>query len=132
MKLTTFGFRLFLVLALVAACALGALCVYVPSERNVVGTYTSDSDSGAVVIDVKADGSFVQFDGGREISSGKWRLSSDYRIFKSLDLIGSYRLPGTEQDLRFGRGAMSYPLIHRSGKLCLDLNQEFVYWCKAK
>jgi hypothetical protein len=104
----------------------------IPTEKGVVGTYSSTADSGAVVVEIRPDGTYIQSNGGRQISSGKWRLEVADHVFKSLELDNSYRLPAEEKDLHFGRGAMSYQLIHKGGKLCLAVDQDLVYWCKDK
>jgi hypothetical protein len=103
-----------------------------PTEGRVTGTWVSDSDSGLVVLDVRRDGTFVQYDQGQQISKGRWRLDKNYQVFRSLELFDSYRLPVGLEDLHRGKGAMVYPLAHKEGKLCLETGQDSVYWCKAK
>ena len=103
-----------------------------PTKGRVVGYYISPSDSELVVIQVKEDGTYIQYDQRQEISRGHWRLENKFFVFKSLVLEGSYHLPVSDEDLKAGKAENWYPLYHRAGELCLRVGPDPEYWCKHK
>ncbi len=119
-------------LALVLLTVYLVLHAIAPTVGRAAGTWISDSDSGLVVLDLRPDGTFVQYDQKQEISRGRWRLRQSYLVLRSLEIDDSYRLPVGLEDLQRGRGAMIYPLVHKEGKLCLDSGQDGAYWCNEK
>jgi hypothetical protein len=114
------------------------LCIFLvaffvaPTRGRVVGYYISPSDSGLVVIQVKEDGTFIQYDQTQEISRGHWHLANNFLVFKSLVLDDSYHLTVTEADLKAGKSEHTYPFYHRAGELCLRAGPGPEYWCKHK
>ena len=103
-----------------------------PTKGRVVGYYISPSDSGLVVIQVKEDGTYIQYDQTQEISRGRWRLADKFLVFKSLVLDDSYHLTVTEADLKAGKSEHAYPFYHRAGELCFRVGPDPEYWCKHK
>jgi hypothetical protein len=103
-----------------------------PTKGRVVGYYISPSDSGLVVIQVKKDGTYIQYDQTQEISRGRWRLENKLIVFKSLVLEGSYHLPVSEDALKAGKAENWYSMYHRAGELCFRVGPDPEYWCKHK
>lgn len=120
-KLAVLFLAMFLVALLIA-----------PSKGRVVGYYISPSDSGLVVMQVKDDGTYIEYDQRQEISRGRWRLENSFFVFKSLVFEGSYHLPVTEEDLKAGKRENWYSLYHRAGELCMRVGPDPEYWCKHK
>jgi len=118
-------------IAIVLLCIFGVNYAATPTDGRVAGTWVSDSDSGMVAVNLRKDGTYIQYDQGQEISRGTWRLDNSLLIFRNLELDGSYRLPVGLDDLQLGKGNMVYSLSHREGKLCLKTGEEPVYWCKT-
>jgi hypothetical protein len=119
-------------LAVLFLCLFLVAFFVAPSRGRVVGYYISPSDSGLVVIQVKEDGTYIQYDQTQEISRGRWHLADKFFVFKSLVLEDSYHLTVTEADLKAGKTAYAYPLYHRAGELCLRAGPDPEYWCKHK
>ena len=103
-----------------------------PTNSRAVGFYISPSDSGLIVMDVRADGTYTQYDQRQEISRGHWRLENSFLIFKSMVFEDSYRLPVSVDDLKAGKHEYWYPLYHRAGELCFRVGPDPEYWCKHK
>ncbi len=106
--------------------------VVAPTKGRVVGYYISPSDSGLVVMQVKDDGTYIQWDQKQEISRGRWRLENEFLVFKSLVFEGSYHLPVSDEDLKAGKRENWYSLYHRAGELCMRVGPDPEYWCKHK
>jgi hypothetical protein len=119
-------------LAVLFLCLFLVAFFVAPTKGRVVGYYISPSDSGLVVVQVKEDGTYIQFDQTQEISRGHWRLANKYLVFKSLVLEDSYHLTVTDADLKAGKAANAYPFFHRAGELCLRVGPDPEYWCKHK
>ena len=107
-------------------------CFVAPTNGRVVGYYISPSDSGLVIIQVKDDGTYIQYDQTQEISRGHWRLEDRFFVFKSLVLEDSYHLPVSADDLKAGKKENWYSFYHRAGELCLRAGPDPEYWCKHK
>jgi len=103
-----------------------------PTKGRVVGYYISPSDSGLVVVQVKEDGTYIQYDQTQEISHGHWHLANKFLVFKSLVLEDSYHLTVSADDLKAGKAENAYPFFHRAGELCLRVGPDPEYWCKHK
>ena len=103
-----------------------------PTKGRVVGYYISPSDSGLVVVQVKEDGTYIQYDQTQEITRGRWRLADKFLVFKSLVLEDSYHLPVSADDLKAGKAENWYSFYHRAGELCLRVGPDPEYWCKHK
>lgn len=106
--------------------------VVAPTSGRVVGTWDSPSDSGLIVIAVKGDGTYVEYDQTQEIARGRWRLKNQFYVLKSLVLDDAYALPVALDDLHRGKVQVTYPLYHRAGELCFRLGPDPDYWCKHK
>jgi hypothetical protein len=119
-------------LAVLFLCAFLVAFFVAPTRSRVVGYYISPSDSGLVVIQVKEDGTYIQYDQTQEISRGRWRLGVAFFVFKSLVLEDSYHLPVSTDDLKAGKAENWYPLFHRAGELCFRGGPDPEYWCKHK
>ena len=114
---------------------LGGMCLLVygcvPTGRSVVGTYAPNDDTDPATLVLKSDGTFLQMDQGEEIGAGRWKLESAYHVFKSLELDGKFRLLSPTEDANPARHSQSYGLVHKGGKLCLDVDQVLLVWCKV-
>jgi len=119
-------------LAVLFLCLFLAAFFVAPTKGRVVGYYISPSDSGLVVVQLKEDGTYIQYDQTQEISRGRWHLANKFLVFKSLVLEDSYHLTATEADLKAGKAANTYPFFHRAGELCLRAGPDPEYWCKHK
>jgi hypothetical protein len=97
----------------------------------VVGTYAPNDNNDPSTLVISANGSFSQLNRGEEVGTGRWKINAAYHIFKSLELDGHYRLSlqesATSPERRFG----SYGLVHKGGKLCIDVDQVLLVWCKV-
>jgi hypothetical protein len=118
-------------LGLVLLATVTVMFALSPTKGRVVGTYASDSDAGLVVLEVRNDGTYIQYDQTQPIAGGSWRLEPKFVFFKSLVLDGSYHLPVNLDDLQRGKGSMSYSLGHRAGELCLKVAPD-MNWCKRR
>jgi len=118
-------------LALVVLASASIMFALSPTKGRVVGTYSSDSDAGLVVLELRNDGTYIQYDQTQPIAGGAWRLEPKFVFFKSLVLDGSYRLPVNLDDLQRGKGTMSYSMGHVAGALCMKVARD-VNWCKKQ
>ena len=118
-------------LSLVMLATAAVMFAVSPTKGRVVGTYASESDAGLVVLEVRNDGTYIQYDQTQPIAGGTWRLEPKLLVFKSLVLDGSYRLPVNLDDLQRGRGSMSYSMGHVAGDLCIKVAPD-MNWCKKK
>ena len=118
-------------LALVALAIVSVMLAIAPTKNRVVGIYASDSDAGLVVVEVRGDGTYTQYDQTQPIAAGTWRLEPRLLVFRSMVLEGSYHLPVNLDDLQRGRGSMTYSLGHADGALCMKVAPE-MNWCKKK
>jgi hypothetical protein len=119
-------------LAVLFLCLLLVAFLVAPTKGRAVGYYISPSDSGLVVVQLREDGTYIQYDQTQEISQGHWHLANKFFVFKSLVLEDSYHLTATEADLKAGKAANTYPFFHRAGELCLRVGPDPEYWCKHK
>jgi hypothetical protein len=118
-------------LSLVLLATVAVMFAVSPTKTRVVGTYASESDAGLVVLEVRNDGTYVQYDQTQPIAGGTWRLEPKLLVFKSLVLDGSYHLPVNLEDLQRGKGTMSYSLGHVAGDLCIKVARD-MNWCKKQ
>jgi hypothetical protein len=118
-------------LLLVALAIVSVMLAIAPTKNRVVGIYASDSDAGLVVVEVRSDGTYTQYDQTQAIAAGTWRLESKFLVFRSMVLDGSYHLPVNLDDLQRGRGTMRYSLGHSEGALCMKVGPD-INWCKKK
>jgi hypothetical protein len=119
--------------AKLAVLLLGIYAVAVavaPTTGRSVGTYDSPSDSGLIVIDLKGDGTYVEYDQTQVIARGRWWLKNQFYVAKSLVLENAYALPVELDDLHRGKMQLTYPLYHRAGQLCFRMGPDPDYWCK--
>jgi hypothetical protein len=121
--------RLYILALLVSGLC---LIVYgcVPTPKSLVGTYAPNDDSNPATLVLKGDGTFSQVQSGEEIGSGKWKIASAYHLFKSVELDGTFRLSMQEQGPE-SQHLGTYSLVHKGGKLCLDVDQVLLVWCKV-
>jgi hypothetical protein len=116
-------------LLLASACFVLYGCT--PTAHSVVGTYAPNDNNDPTTLVIRDDGSFSQLDRGDEVGKGSWKINSAYHVFKSLELDGHYRLSLERSDASPARRSGSYGLVHKGGKLCIDVDQVLLTWCKV-
>ena len=116
-------------LSVAGLCLLFYTCT--PNARSVVGTYAPNDNDDSSRLVIKEDGSFTQLDFGREVGTGQWKIDSAYHIFKSIELDGCFRLSLDDRDGLGKRRVGSYGLVHQGGKVCIDVDQVLLVWCKV-
>jgi hypothetical protein len=102
-----------------------------PTAHSVVGTYTPNDTNDPTTLVIKGDGSFSQLDRGEVVGTGRWKIESAYHVFKSIELDGQYRLSLQDPASSPARHVGSYGLVHKGGKVCIDVDQVLLTWCKV-
>ena len=82
-------------------------------QREVVGTFVTDEGT----IEVRQDGTFQTRSHGVPISFGHWKLTD--------------HITDTGLELDSATEANDYLLARRGGTLCMQVEEDIVYWCKA-
>ena len=82
-------------------------------DSAIIGTFESNRDSDGGTIEVRPDGTYMQWDGSKLLASGKWQLVREHHIEITLDLFNAYALPLTPENLALGKGITGYSVVPR-------------------
>jgi hypothetical protein len=102
------------------------------TNTRVQGKYWCDSGYCGTSLDVRADGTFVEYDGADILATGTWNLETG--LEPTLNLNGAYPLEAPHIAGWKEGGAVSYLLAVRHWKTCIQINEDLdeVHWCREK
>ena len=109
---------------MVALIALGVFAGCTMSPQKLPGRYSPTGPPGDLRVRLNADGSFVRYRDGREITRGRWRLTHHF-LDTGIELDGE-AAPGVDAS------ADEYRLTTRNGQPCWEVRRDYEYWCKTQ